>query len=272
MRRQVAFHYTHDMMTTSLSGRDPYEYIGELYDLEHDEFVDDLELLQQLAEESPGPLLEMGCGSGRILVPLAESGFAVSGIDLSLPMLARARMRADGSGVDIALHELAMERVSSVGGGPFGMVMFTLNALTHLEHQSDQLAALEGSLSILDSGGTLFLDLPNPMPDYLVRLSDTKVLEWSGELADGTSIDKWAYRTIDPISQLIDTRIWYDHISPSGETRSVRTAFTLRYLHHGELIQLLERAGFEQISMFGSYMLDPLEPESDRMIVTAVKP
>jgi SAM-dependent methyltransferase len=260
------------MMTTSLSGRDPYEYIAELYDLEHDEFVDDLELLQQLADESPGPLLEMGCGSGRILVPLAESGYTSTGIDLSQPMLARARNRARASEVDIVLHELAMERVSSVEGGPFGMVMFTLNALTHLDNQADQLAALEGSLAILRPGGTLFLDLPNPMPDYLTRLSETKVLEWSGELADGTTIDKWAYRTIDPISQLIDTRIWYDHISPSGDTRSVRTAFTLRYLHHGELVQLLERAGYEHISMFGSYMLDPLEPESDRMLVTAVKP
>lgn len=251
---------------------DPYAEIAALYDLEHDGFLDDLDLLLQIAEEYPGPSLEMGCGSGRVMVPLAESGVEAHGVDLSIPMLDRARQRAMDADVEVQLHECAMEDVGGLSTGPFGTVLFTLNALTHLDAQDRQFRALQASYDVLSSEGLLFLDLPNPMPDYLSRLADSRLLEWTGSLPDGTTIDKWTYRSIDPIGQMIDTTIWYDHLDTRGTPRTVRTNFSLRYLHYGELVQILDRIGFEQVSFTGNYLLDPLHPDSDRMLVTAVKP
>ncbi len=75
---------------------DPYAEIGALYDLEHATFDDDLDLYLNLALVTGDPVLELGCGSGRLLVPLAATGLRVTGLDRSQPMLDRARAAVVG--------------------------------------------------------------------------------------------------------------------------------------------------------------------------------
>ena len=70
---------------------DPYADLPDLYDLEHAGFSDDVELYLRLAEVVGDPVLELGCGTGRVLVPLAAAGHLITGIDRSRPMLNRAR-------------------------------------------------------------------------------------------------------------------------------------------------------------------------------------
>src|SRR5918993_5294276 len=70
---------------------DPYAELPDLYDLEHAGFSDDVELYLRLAEVVGDPILELGCGTGRVLAPLAAAGHRITGIDLSPPMLERAR-------------------------------------------------------------------------------------------------------------------------------------------------------------------------------------
>ena len=65
--------------------RDAYAEIGSFYDLEHASFDADLELYRNVAAAVGDPILELGCGSGRVLVPLAEMGFRVTGLDSSAP-------------------------------------------------------------------------------------------------------------------------------------------------------------------------------------------
>jgi cyclopropane fatty-acyl-phospholipid synthase-like methyltransferase len=78
---------------------DPYAAIAALYDLEHGEYDADLDLYLSLALATGDPVLELGCGSGRLLVPLAEAGHRVTGVDQSRPMLERARAVAAEAGV-----------------------------------------------------------------------------------------------------------------------------------------------------------------------------
>jgi SAM-dependent methyltransferase len=253
---------------------DPYHHIGTLYDLEHDAFLDDVELILRLAESSGGMVLEMGCGTGRILAQLAASDIDVVGIDMSEPMLARARSRLVREVAErhVRLVRADMLDPGPVQGEPFGLVAFTLNALMHLTSGEDQLRALEAAAALLRPGGTLYLDLANPTPDYLVTLGAAPIVEWSGTRADGSCVDKIAYRTIDPVSQEISTILWYDQVSPAGDFSRVRSAFSLRYLHVHELRLMLEQAGFQDIAFHGSYELDALTGSSDRMIVLARTP
>src|SRR4030095_13249564 len=67
--------------------------LAQLYDLEHDEFTADADLYISLAQRTGGPILEVACGTGRILAPLARRGLSVVGFDSSPDMLARASRR-----------------------------------------------------------------------------------------------------------------------------------------------------------------------------------
>lgn len=253
------------------SGTDAYAAIAVLYDLEHASFEADLDLYRNVAEAVGDPILELGCGSGRVLVPLAGCGFRVTGLDRSPPMLALARDRAQGAGVSpwVTLATGTMTDAASVAGGPFGLVLIPLDGILHLDRPEEQRAALAAARAALDPRGQLVLDVLNPSPETLRGFDGTVVAEGAWTLPDGTRVDKFSSRRHNQAEQLIETQLWYDLLSPDGSLRRVRTAFSMRYLHRAELELLLEVTGYAQWELYGSYELEPLEDGSDRLIVLA---
>lgn len=251
--------------------RDPYEFIAELYDLEHADFTADIELLMNFAEVVGDPILELGCGSGRLLVPLAKAGFDVVGLDSSRPMLQRAELATADAGVRdrVTLFQGDMREADSAPGGPFGLVIFSLNGLMHLTTVADQRAALTAARKSLDPRGQLILDTLNPSLDAVGHLLDGPHHEGSWTLADGSVVDKWSQRKAGDAPQVIDTLLWYDTTSPDGSLSRVRSEFPLRYVHASEITLMLELSGFIEPMLYGSYDLDPYDPESERLLVTA---
>ena len=250
---------------------DPYARIAELYDLEHDEVHDDIELYSAIADQVEGRILEVGCGSGRLLVPLAQAGHDVTGIDRSTVMLdrARARIARASTGDRISLLEQAMESALAAPGAPFGLVLFSLNALMHLDNPANQIEALTAARAVMRQHGQIVVDILNPTPHYLVDLARAPIHEWSTSLDDGSTIDKWSVRVIDAIEQTIDTTLWYDQVSASGSMTRLRTEFVLRYVYANELVLMLERAGFADIRLFGGTELDALTEASERILAIA---
>lgn len=261
------------MRHTAAAPADPYHAIAALYDLEHDGFDDDIDLLMQLVAAVSGPFLEMGCGSGRVLAPLAGAGYRVVGLDRSPTMLDRARHRLTSGGLNryVTLVEADMMDAASLPGEPFGMVAFTLNALMHVPSMDGQLGALSVAYRRLSPDGMVFVDVSNPAPGYLVDLAAAPAVEWAMDLGERGCVDKWAFRQVDSINQIIETILWYDETGINGVLRRIRTAFDLRYVHAAELTLMLRSAGFDNIHMFGGYVLDPLDDGSDRIIATATK-
>jgi SAM-dependent methyltransferase len=251
---------------------DPYQRIAALYDLEHDGVTDDAELYAAIADQVEGPVLEMGCGSGRLLVPIAEAGHQITGIDRSATMLDRARTRllsSGNAGTRITLHEGDMKSAASAPGGPFGLVLYSLNSLMHLDDPETQLASLRSTRAAMRQHGQVVIDVMNPTPQYLVELGRGPIHEWTTETGDGGSIDKWSVRHIDPINQAMDTTLWYDQVDRSGHLVRTRTTFVLRYLHATELSLMLELAGFRDIRLFGSLEFEPLDEGSERILAVA---
>jgi len=258
-------------MTTRATSVDPYQPIAALYDREHDGYHDDIDLLLSLAGTIDGPILEMGCGSGRVLAPLAEAGHQVTGVDTSAAMLEHAVARLGKAGLDgnVTLVTGDMGDATTVPGGPFGMVIFSLNALMHLVEPDAQVEALANTAKALAPDGLVVVDLANPTPPYLAHLASAPALEWSATMDDGTTVDKWGWRAIDPVSQVIDTIIWYDEVSTGGSLVRRRTQFGLRYIHANELRLMLRLAGFGTVSIHGNYELSPLTADSDRIFAIA---
>jgi SAM-dependent methyltransferase len=250
---------------------DPYATIAELYDLEHDDFDADIALLLNFAEVVGDPILELGCGSGRLLVPLAEAGFNVTGLDNSRPMLDRAEgaIQKAGVGDRVTLFEGDMREADNAPGGPFGLVIYSLNSLMHLTTAGDQREALIAARKALDPRGQLIIDTINPSIEQVRHLLDGPHHEGWWELPDGSVIDKWSHRKASAHPQVIDTLLWYDRTWPDGHVTRTRSAFPLRYVHPSELALMLELAGFVEPMFYGSYDLDPFDPDTDRLLVTA---
>ncbi len=250
---------------------DPYAELPELYDLEHAGFSDDVELYLRLAEVVGDPILELGCGTGRVLEPLAEAGHRVTGIDRSRPMLARAegRLEPHGGMGRVRLVHGPMGDAADAPGGPFGLVLLSLNGLMHGSTQVEQRAVLDAARRALDPRGMLLIDVVNPDPAHLSTFDGRVLHEGSWTLEDGTRVDRFAARTHAPAGQRIDTVLWFDVVSADGSLRRVRTAFPMRYVTPSELELMLELAGFVEWKLYGSYELDPFEDGSERLIVAA---
>ncbi len=250
---------------------DPYANLPGLYDLEHAGFADDLSLYRNLAEIVGDPILELGCGSGRILRPLARAGWRVTGIDQSPEMLeaATVAIAADGLSGNVRLVRSDLIDAASAPGGPFGLVILGLNGLMHLSTQEAQRDCLVAARRALDPRGQLVIDVINPTPDLLHGFERGVVHEGRWELDDGGVVDKFGSRHVSPTSQQIETHLWYDTVNRAGAVRRIVSEFTLRYMHQPELALMLELAGFVECQYYGGYDLDPFEDTSERLIVTA---
>lgn len=249
---------------------DPYADIVTLYDLEHDEYTDDVEFLVELAAFGDGPILELGCGTGRVLAPLAQDGHIVVGVDSSEAMLQAGRVRLENS-TNATLVVGNMIQPNLVPGGPFGMVISSLNSLMHLTNPEQQRAMITSARNTLIPGGRLIIDTLNPSLPQLNHLLNTTHLEGSWRTTDGTVIDKWGFRQPGNESQVLDTLIWYDQTSAEGVYQRTRTRFDLRYVHQSELALMLESAGFAHVDWYGNYDLDPWDATSERIIAIAHK-
>ena len=250
---------------------DPYGLLPELYDLEHAQFSDDIDLYLRLAEVVGDPILELGCGTGRVLAPLAAAGHRVTGIDRSPPMLDRARSVVLENAVSdrVVLMEGSMAEADRGAGGPFGLVIFSLNGLMHLSDRTEQRAGLSAARRSLDPRGMLVIDALSPNPELLATFDGRVHLEGSWRKADGTTIDRFSSRIHSPAEQRIDTELWYDLIDPAGHLQRVRSGFPMRYVIPSEIELMLEVTGFAEWTLYGSYDLDPYDDDSERLIVTA---
>lgn len=248
-----------------------YDRIVDLYDLEHAGFDEDIALYRSLADVVGDPILELGCGSGRILLPLAEDGFRVIGVDGSAAMLRRAAERAGELGLAerVTLVQTDMRAADKAPGGPFGLVIVGLNTLLHLPTQADQRQLFAAAHRALDPRGQLVVDVFNPTPPLLTDMSRGVTHEGSWVHPAGGTVDKWSSRELVASDQRLETTVWYDYLRPDGSIHRTRAAFSLRYVYLSELTLMLEGAGFVEWHAYGGYELEPYDDTAERLIVTA---
>jgi len=249
---------------------DPYAQIAELYDLEHDSFDEDIPFYLNSVAAVGDPVLDFGCGTGRLLRPIAEAGFRVTGLDQSGPMLNRAEASlANDTRERVTLVHGSVSDIAGAPGGPFGIVIFSLNGLLHITEPKEQRRAIASVRAALDQRGQLIIDVLNPTVDALRAFDRSVVHEGTWKLPDGGSVDKFSVHEVSVTNQLIHARIWYDVLSPNGAITRISTAFSQRYVTRHELELMLEFGGFVDWQVYGSYELDPYDDGAPRLIIAA---
>ncbi len=252
-----------------------YDRFAPYYDLEFGSYDDDLPLYRAFAAHAGDPILELGCGTGRALLPLAADGYRVTGVDLSPAMLALARSAAQAQGLAgrISLVEQDIRTLAGLPDNHFALAFSAINSFLHLEAQEDQIAALSAAARCLRPGGLFIADLFPPHPDILIEYDGRLV--HAGTFHDddsGERIDKFSTSTLDQAEQRIDTTFFYDRQRADGTVVRTAASFVFRYVGRHEFALLLEREGFADINFYGSYDLDPFTSASERMIAVATRP
>lgn len=247
-----------------------YNALARYYDLENAAFTEDLDFWLGLAEEHGGPILELGCGTGRVLLNLARRGFAVTGVDNSEAMLERLRAKlAAASGRHLAappvIARAALEDFDL--GQTFALALLPYNTFMHLLTTEAQLDVLARIRRHLRPGGVLALDLPNPGEVYA---AGDQGLTLERSFADGDrTVQQFSSIALDRAAQLAHI-IWnYDTTGPEGVLQRTIVPLTLRYTFPAEMRLLLERSSFTLAGLHGDYAGAPFADGAPRMVVVA---
>jgi SAM-dependent methyltransferase len=264
--------------TTTPSGQ--FDAFARYYDADYRNYDEDVDLILTLAlesagestEESAGPILELGCGTGRLLLPLARQGHAVTGVDVSPALLAIARARL--AGLDNARVELVQAdiRTYDLPRKDYAFAFCTSNTLMHLTDPAAQLAALRNAHRHLRTGGALLLDLFNPDVARLVAIDGVQELadHWRDE-ETGAQVIKWAVRSVDWAEQIQETIFIYEETLPDGGSRRTICPFQLRFLWRNEAELMLQAAGFAVEAVWGDFEGGDYAAAGDHLILLARK-
>lgn len=250
-----------------------FDRFAPFYDNDYRNYSDDIQLVVDLAQDAGESALELGCGTGRVLIPLAATGCRVTGVDNSPALLALARRKAEQAGGTARLQLVEDDLRSFVlPEKGFDFAFCVSNTLMHLNSQTDQLTALRAAHAHLRPGGRLLIDLFNPDIPHLTAISGLQELadRWEDE-ARGATVLKWVVRRLDIAQQLQETTFIYESLFADGRVERAVLPFTLRFLWPSEGELLLEKAGFRVEEIWGDWDGNDYASESEHLIFLASK-
>ena len=232
-------------------------------------FSDDLALYGALAATHGGPVLELGCGSGRVVVPLARAGHDVIGVDASSHMLAIAGEKLTSAGPEAAARARLVEGDlrSFALGEQFGLAIIAVKTFAYLLTRHEQQQALAAVAAHLRPGGVLALDLLNPTPEWLTRPPGSVRQDVFGQLPSGATVARTETMvSTDLAAQVRVIRSAYEIVTDEVVTkRFVEWAF--RYTYRFEAEHLLERAGFDVEAVHGGYHGETFTSDSSSLLL-----
>ena len=246
-----------------------YTSFAELYDLFYEDFTEDIEMYLGFAERTGGPILEIGSGTGRVALALAEEGHTVVGLELSEAMRAVAQRKTDRAQL--------IDRVTFSAGDMrrfkldqhFGLIIVPLNTFLHNLTLDDQLATLACCKKHLRPGGLLVLDCFNPDPAHA---EDDRRLIVQRSITDrdtGQTAVLMLSRATDWNQQLQEITYLIDRMDEQGHLQRAVLPAAFRFIFRNELQLLLKAGGFDLRDVYGSYARDPFEAGSDKLIAVA---
>jgi len=261
----------------SREGWQGWDEYAPFYDWENEQTLGrrDVPFWRRVASAARGPVLELGCGTGRVSLPLARAGVEVVGIDRSAPMLERARrqtaprgttLRGTPKGAPYKSLRLVRGDIRALpfAARSFAMVVAPYGILQSLIRPRDLAATLASVARVIAPGGAFGIDLVPDVPKW--REYENRV-QLRGRAGDRQLTLIESVRQ-DPARRL--TTFEQNYVERRGDrTREHRFDLTFRTLSVPEMTRQLERAGFTVAAVLGDYQGRPWDDRADVWIILA---
>jgi SAM-dependent methyltransferase len=248
-----------------------YDRIAQLYDQDMGRNVSgkDIDFYVQAGVMAGGQVLELGCGTGRIALPLTQAGCTVVGIDISLPMLQQMKRKAD------QLNERERQRLlmscmnmaSLAFDSEFALILCPYSAISYLLDETDLANCLNAVKRSLKRSGRFILDIFVPRSDLLCLPDKQVFFDYRREISDGLFLER--RKTIEKDHYARKNRItrYYRLIGQGGSVlEEFSTRETIRYYFQTELKLLLQSHGFEVLGEYGDFEGQPFHDQSQMMV------
>jgi SAM-dependent methyltransferase len=218
----------------------------------------DVSFFVEEALAAGGPVLEVACGTGRVLLPTARAGVTITGLDLSSEMLrvCHKRLAQEPARVQERVRLVQADMRDFDLGQKFNLVTLPFRPFQHLTTVADQIACLTTIRRHLQPDGRLILDIFNPSLTALTRdnVGEIRSEEPPFSLPDGSRVVR-RHRIVarDTFAQVIQVELIYDVTHAGGSEERLVHAFAMRYLFRFEAEHLLARCGFAVTALYGDY-------------------
>ena len=236
---------------------DAYAPIADIYDFAWGDFNDDVDFYANLARAVDGPVLELGVGSGRVALPLAEDGYDVTGIDTSPSMLACARERLAAAKPKGKVELVAADMTSFDLGRRFGLVFCAANTFQHLLTTADQRACFACVAKHLAPDGIFAMSIRSPVSVSWEEDAQTPLLlDWTRvDPETGETVMKLVGAQADAARMVRKLTYVYDRVARDGALRRQVFVTELRYSTEAEIRLLLQEVGLRVTHVYGDYDL-----------------
>lgn len=252
------------------------DYCGKYWALIYDQFNHgrherELEFYLAEARECRGPVLEVACGTGMILLPMLRESIDAYGFDVSEEMLKTLLVKAQDEGIgDIESRVSHMDMVDFSYDKELDAIFIPARSFLHLTEQEKQVACLRNIHNHLKDGGKLALNFFNPnLRSLASRTVEPEEFTPHGTYVDplnGSSIDL-SYKQINDLPNQVQNVTWRFEANDSEHL----TRMGIRWIYSEEFKLLLRLAGFERWELYGDFDKSKFNAESDEMVWIAWK-
>lgn len=231
----------------------------------------DRDFYLDLANEYGGPVLEFGCGTGRITLPLARRGVDVTGMDASHSMLEvlRAKLAKESAGVQRRTRVIEGDFRTHYVGDQFSLVVIPFRPMQHMYTTEDQLAALQNAGRHLADGGILAFDVFNPSFDKILTGIGEEYLDLEWPAQDGTDriVRRYFVKDeIDLINLNFSGRFIFRLCEGDKVLSEEAQPLKMSFYTYPHLKLLFYADGLESVEEFGSFDRKPIGLEAPEMI------
>jgi SAM-dependent methyltransferase len=236
-------------MAESTCAPSSYDRIAHLYDVDmaRNMAFDDVGFYVRVSSECGRSVLEMGCGSGRVLLALQSAGLVAVGIDASEGMLRQLAAAAAARGLPLRACRMDVRRLAF--GTCFDTVLCPYSLITYMVRDGDAARLIEQCRSVLAPGGAIIVDAFVPRP---IAGTDTFVRDYARPYRDGMLIRSKRVTALSPQTNRIERR--YEVTGSDGDVREViETSENIRPFSPDDLLALLASCGFREREIWWNY-------------------